>query len=896
MAGVEKSVPRCTCFLFIAAVTCHLLVLIGNIATANMLHGLGDSASGWSKVGKSLSYAMDHELNPAMQNVTHALINTIDALTELENGMDTVLSLTGGTSETVSKQFKLGMDEKAFKASASKNMEKVVNKSMSKVSQSVDKFLVEVSPPLHQVSEWLGSFGEKIQDSLEEFGTTIDRAQKIFDQVTSKISMKAASPEDEKAMLDQTFAIFDTDSGGTIDIKNMQQIADLYGITALQGKKAESLMDKYNTDKEGGRQIDRNEYEGFVKDSSLPSLMVNILRSYTKKLSVIGGVVGLATMRSELAGAMVDYVSLVSAKNLSRIEVLTGELVDENSIIPQAFIADIWYSFVQNMHSPDNIAQMDVGQLFATNSVKLGPKRTIKAINQLSNCSFYAAEGFALEDQDDVVKQVVAWVANAPGGQDALATNGLVQNTAGNWADSYYQYVHEKSEKYMKAHTAASGNKAMGSSASQHARGLQEALLGGKSASANGQDPDADRVSGSGQPALPVTLAFAKELSQDILENAHDKNKLASDYSGSSSNALDSVANSVSGMFKKTQSFLTTMDKFAGPQGQDNLKKEANSFIAGASQDLLTVSNSQIDKAVESIKCTAGDQLACGKGFDALDLPMEMSGAMVFLTSTTSELKSVLPTVIDNLKFAKKEVSSVSSAINSIMEMLGLKAPPIFRQVAQLYQIAWIVYFVFFFLFTATMLFYAFWASGWFGGPQTNVPSSSYEPPRTFGERLRTCCSSCMAWTNGCCSGHLCFWSCLLLAQLVVLILFLTSLVICLLTGIQAFLGAGCSQIYLIGDDDVCTAALGVVQIFLKTFAISGNSLDDVCNKEQLLTCSLIRDEIQASAIRVIIGALLASVLSFQMLIDSATKHEKARCQRLLDEEEKKGDAASSSQ
>ena len=53
------------------------------------------------------------------------------------------------------------------------------------------------------------------------------------------------------------------------------------------------------------------------------------------------------------------------------------------------------------------------------------------------------------------------------------------------------------------------------------------------------------------------------------------------------------------------------------------------------------------------------------------------------------------------------------------------------------------LYFVFFFLFTAAMLFYAFWANGWFGGPQADEASSS-EAPSSFSERIRTCCSSCL--------------------------------------------------------------------------------------------------------------------------------------------------------
>lgn len=891
---VEKSIPRCTCCLFIAAVTCHLLVLLGNIATANMLHDMGQSANGWSNVGSRLSYAMDHELNPAMNNVSQMLIETIDKLTELENGIDTVLSLAGGTSDSVSQKFKHGQDVDAFKATASKSLEKVVNKSMNKVDQIVQKFIVVVGPALDQVGEWLSSFGEKIQDQLEEFGTTIDRAQKIFDQVASKISTTAG--EGEADMLEQTFDIFDTDAAGVISIQNMHDVSELYGITALQGTKGETLMKQYSTNKKGVVQLSRDDYAKFVFDETLPGLMTNVMRSYTKKLSVIGGRLSLSTMRAELADAVVDYVALVSAKNLTKIELLITDLVGPSSIIPIEFLADIWYEFYEDSNDPVSIAIEDIGQLFANYSIKLGPERCIKAISLLTNCSFFESEGFEVEEQSKVVKQVVTWVSSAPGGTAALEKYGEVQNSAGNWADSYFNDVDKKATKYAATQSSSSGSKAAGTTASSNAKELQDALLGGKSAAANGEDPDAKRVSGSGQPAKPETLAFAKEFSESVADDATTKNKLASDYSGDSSNALDSICNSINGMIKKTQSFLTTMEKYAGPGGQDNLKKEAQNFVAGTARDILMISNSQIDRAIDTISCEAGDQLACSNTDKELDLPMQLSGAVSFLTVTVSDLKAALPTVIDNLKTAKTEVSSVSSVINSIMEMLGVKSPPIFDSVSSLYKMAWIGYFILFFLFSFTMLFYAFWSSGWFGGPQANVSSSSYEPPQTFGQRIRTCCNSCCACISGCCSGHLCFWSFLLLAQVIVLLLFVISLVVCLLIGVQAFLGAGCSQIYLIGDDEICSAALALVQQFLKTFSFTV-SLGDVCGSQKLLTCNLIRSAIQEQAVKVIIGALLSSVASFQMLIDSATKHERARCNRLLDEEEKeKAQAASSSQ
>eukprot|EP00931_Biecheleriopsis_adriatica_P095887 TRINITY_DN6952_c2_g1_i1.p2 TRINITY_DN6952_c2_g1~~TRINITY_DN6952_c2_g1_i1.p2 ORF type:complete len:153 (+),score=40.30 TRINITY_DN6952_c2_g1_i1:2-460(+) len=149
---------------------------------------------------------------------------------------------------------------------------------------------------------------------------------------------------------------------------------------------------------------------------------------------------------------------------------------------------------------------------------------------------------------------------------------------------------------------------------------------------------------------------------------------------------------------------------------------------------------------------------------------------------------------------------------------------------------------------------------------------------------MRTCCNSCLACLKGCSSGHLCFWSMLLLAQVVVLLLFIISLAICLITGVQAFVGASCSMIYLIGDDSVCTTTMSIIQTFLRTFKFNVPT-DNLCYSKHLLTCGLIRDEVYSTAIYVMVGAILASVLSFQMLLDSAVKHERARCRRIMEKE-----------
>merc|ERR1719487_2108540 len=94
-----------------------------------------------------------------------------------------------------------------------------------------------------------------------------------------------------------------------------------------------------------------------------------------------------------------------------------------------------------------------------------------------------------------------------------------------------------------------------------------------------------------------------------------------------------------------------------------------------------------------------------------------LSGVWMEMTSTLQHLLNLLPMAVKTLKYARKEVSSLASNLDSIFDVMQLKAPPILNQVATLYKTIWILYFCFLFPLTLFVLFYAFWASGYFGGP-----------------------------------------------------------------------------------------------------------------------------------------------------------------------------------
>merc|ERR1719502_1397626 len=101
----------------------------------------------------------------------------------------------------------------------------------------------------------------------------------------------------------------------------------------------------------------------------------------------------------------------------------------------------------------------------------------------------------------------------------------------------------------------------------------------------------------------------------------------------------------------------------------------------------------------------------------------------------------------------------------------------------------WAVYFGLFAGLTGMLLLYAFWASGYLGGPKPDLEDAGFEAPHSFGEKLVACCTACC-----CCvtpefsDSTLCLWSFILLLQVVVLTIFLVSLFLCIVAGVQALL------------------------------------------------------------------------------------------------------------
>jgi len=126
--------------------------------------------------------------------------------------------------------------------------------------------------------------------------------------------------------------------------------------------------------------------------------------------------------------------------------------------------------------------------------------------------------------------------------------------------------------------------------------------------------------------------------------------------------------------------------------------------------------------------------------------------------------------------------------------------------------------------------------------------------------------------------------------QIVALLLFIMSILFTIIGGIGILLATGCSEIYVLDDNEICQTSVGFMKEFLSTFSVgtpSGlNPLTSACGNHHLLLCEMISSKLTDSAMYTIVGSFLACIFTFQLIFDTATLHERARWMRKMAEAE----------
>jgi hypothetical protein len=921
-----------------------------------------------------------------------------------------------------------------------KSMTTSLAKLTGEVGKAIKKLLDMLKPALEQVGKFIIKFGAKVQDVIESFSVTLDRVQKTFDQIMASTAPKGANAE---AMLHETFHLFDTTNTGTIEVVDLQNVAKIYNIPALQGNKSDDLVKKYDQDQSGD--LNKHEFTLMLDDKNVPNLMSVVLRSFAKSLAQVAGKVGGSKFREEIAMDVADYLELMVAKNHTKVEWISDALGNES--LPLDFVADVIAAMALKVDDPNTHKSIPTGSFVLSQLMKLHPKTTAKAIDKVSNATYWTSQGFSPEDHATVVKRVTKWstqkhssesltqveseswtddstltqqqisdvaTVSADGSVDVSAPTMLLERKL---IDVMEDLAFSVAEDNMRSHLdmiKAEHHRhtadILGSDTAQY---LLLHLMGGQRASKRKSNPNdpAAMATKAQIPAAPETLKFAKYLSWNATATSTRFQKMSFDYQKTSSNAIDSFATQIQGMVKKIQGFIKMMMQYSTPDGINSLETTLASYADKALADMLIVTKiamqkQQVDKeaterpsgknhsnrfmaaldsslgrglapsltrelrnaakddaskgsqlskevtnlfeevaetALLSVSQSLDDVMTMQASFLHIDVgnclkPLHTTGLGSFDRSVLSDigkdvdtalrharvapktsllkiddqmkdetqvsgitedavqllhsLTSVLPQASKALIFAKKEVSMLSKTLDNIFKTFKKEGPDVLDEVMDAYGEIWTMYYFVMLFLPLALLFYAFWAGGFFGGPGAKVRDQDEPPkPKSALESCTSCFENCCR-SMCCChdnpwAGEMCFWSVCIFLQFVVLLLFVLAIVITLTAAVQLFLAAGCSQIYILGDKGVCGTVLSSLRVFLETFIPDVVKADfpQHCVSEELLMCDIIGPKLSSAAMYTVLGAFASAAMTFQLLIESATLHQRAMCRMSIERE-----------
>jgi hypothetical protein len=763
-----------------------------------------------------------------------------------------------------------------------------VRQMVEKVEASVQSLFEIMKPALLQIGKWLRSMGPKMQGVIEEVGIVIDHVQKLIDDVMARIAGPARHSE---LMLHHAFALFDVDESEDVSTGDMHKASILYGITALQSTKGEQLLAKYDANHDDT--LSKDEFSLLVRDDSIPKAPTVMLRTYARKLAEVAGTVKAARHRDEVAHAVVQYLTLVSTKNRTKTRAVAKELTQGS--LPLGFVADVLKQLAHNFDNPGIPAVVSVGPVIIREMVKLNAGVVSKALKVMADAKWWHESGFDPSEQPKLVKRASKWVAEAGG--EAVAPQLLqvfvnhVSNGAGSISSESLAMlasdsVQRSSKRFAARQRALRVSELETLMSSETSVALFQTLLGSSASTRGvilgvGVDLDVARVVRAGEIARPETLQFAESLAQDANKTAKELQQLCFDHSHSSSNTVDSLANQIQGMLMKTQNFLRLMQRYSTPQGIQTLEDRINKFVRHGADEVVGIIDKKINATLEKI----GSHMHHATLIEEDWTVDEVEGLWKDVIKFTRDLKSMLPTVIDDMKFARREVSRISSNMMTLFPVLQEKSPPVFAHAGNLYAALWITYFVIFILISLCLLYYGFWASGYLGGPAAE--SGEPEVSSSLQGRCLICCRACLGCFDRCPDSTLCYWSAMITACTVVLIMYIMSTALALLCAIQAWIGVGCDEFYLLSDNTICVEVMQGIQSWLQSFWKEqqfATPMESICQSKALLTCQAVSFKLRQPAILTTGSSLLATVFTCQMIFDSARLHEQARWRRAIEE------------
>eukprot|EP00929_Paragymnodinium_shiwhaense_P000751 TRINITY_DN100989_c0_g1_i1.p1 TRINITY_DN100989_c0_g1~~TRINITY_DN100989_c0_g1_i1.p1 ORF type:complete len:1146 (+),score=382.27 TRINITY_DN100989_c0_g1_i1:121-3558(+) len=802
---------------------------------------------------------------------------------------------------------------------------KIVNAFVEPVAKKVQQMYTTLKPTLLSISEVIDKFGVKQMQMLKDASSQVEKAQKVYDTVASGIVKAASVPEDKYELGNATFKIFDNDRSGTLTMKEVTSTAKVFELPTLSGSKGKELFQKYA---QKGGVMAESDYLKFLDDQEAATdvaIMVTYLGAIEDDVL---GRLQQASLEGEVTFALAEELCIDVIRQSSEVEKTAAAVV--SSMMPENFTAGVLASLTQVNQTKLGRVGSDCEQVVLQQMIQAGKPAVQAGIKRLSSPVWWDSRGYDPEKQASALKTINKWLSTPPpallaergmslpvsslleqrgGLMDALTgvdarhyipthaaasllEGGLASGTAAYMAASEAAIEH-KVNAFAKAKRAESRQKNFAGKIGQC---LKLQLLGGEPATKGAAHMDT-------QAAADVVLTLAKKKVETTRKHAGALFQECTRYVGRPCDPRVDIGGLLKKGVKNIEQVVEIMNKYASKKGIEKIEGDVKKFNEKGADDVTLVLMSPIDFILPDDplnppkeECTISSNRTLPDVTASTDVLLQVarmleeedtgaSNAFGLISDTIRKMNAELPKTKEYCESARTNIRELAMSIYDNMRFSGEG----FHSTAKMLKIAFIVYFIFIGSLTLVNLYYAWWSSGWFGGPKSyDLDDGEYQAPTGFQERCGCCWRWCCSWCTWCQDSAAGFWILITMMKLFVIILMLLSLVMIILGGVWIGVSVALNSVPdNVQDEELCGDAMMSVKEVLKTFwsNTQGEGADPkrACVTHDLLFMKTAASNFYNGGLFIIIGAVPVPFFTFYLVFFIATMHERARWRRKFD-------------
>lgn len=743
---------------------------------------------------------------------------------------------------------------------------------VKEISTQTEQLITFMHTVLQQVRVWDNAIGGSVSSRVQEFFSTMEKVISYYHYFVPDAADVALVVD----VVQEFISELDFHGRGFAIPEDFQRVGEKFGIVLLSTvEDVLDIFDQFDADSDG--KLDFSEIVHFVTSDDGRKTAVAVVSALSVQLSSVVGAISGETARGPLRQAMAEFV-VTTAENNASMGKFFGEIMgglsltepcvsDERYLcsfgIPFNFTAEILGQLAIFAHRVTMPDQADSVGLILIEQIHRFSNATLpRLLDVLGNTAWWDEMGFPLDQHAEVVETVTRWALVAMRGNYSL--DAVLYSLDGNPVSRQLPFEFCDAEPET---CPARAREVMNGRVARHRQAAQlRSVLSVRNTSEDAirvGDLDISQMFKGSQMASNETLRFVSLMTRMFSQKLSSLEKYTQ--------PIVNIAVTMEGIVQRMSNFIRVFRTYSSVNGSQKLEQTIRNFSSQLTSYVSVILDTT-EGIREVVSLSHVDQEPVGKDqLDTLMVGWEKA------QNTLEMLNTVLPPMVEDMQKVRSLVRSSARKLETVFDQITDSGPNAIFTFGAEYRVRWIAHYVLWMSFLGVALLFSIYAHSFARGStdEQSEEEEEYIAPETFTERLQTFYGSVTKSFHvlmyRASDSYVLFWSVLLLAQGCVLVLANATLLLASFAGLEMFVLEGCKDLHILNSETHCNSALETVSRWLPL--VDSEDMFS-CRDDKLLSCVLVQEQLWFSMSITTMFNLFATLLSFQLIINSGCDYE----------------------